>query len=232
MKGRNIKILSIFMSLLLSTNLTGCTSKDSKSDDSANNDSVLEEPITDDSSLDNSLTDNSMIDFGNPGIKHLAAETVENDLLVSTLKDKLGLSDDDLGQTRYYYNYVDLNMDGKNEIFVEIVGDYTTENNGDRAFIFEEEDDGSLKELDSFTLIKNPIIISDSLTNGWKNIIVKNTVENSEDDYLVLKYDGNNYSKVDESDVLATIDNETGIALISNNVADDMKNNKGLYLHK
>ena len=49
---------------------------------------------------------------------------------------------------------------------------------------------------------------------------------------MVLKYDGYDYSDVNESDTLNSIDNVSGVAIISNDMVKDTEQGKGLYLAK
>ena len=51
-------------------------------------------------------------------------------------------------------------------------------------------------------------------------------------EYAVLKFDGNKYSDVKSSETISSIDNISGIAIIANDTAKDLEENKGLYLGK
>ena len=81
-------------------------------------------------------------------------------------------------------------------------------------------------------MIHNPIIISNEKTNGYRDIIVERSGGGAEKEYVVLKYDGYDYSDVNESDTLNSIDNVSGVAIISNDMVKDTEQGKGLYLAK
>ena len=145
------------------------------------------------------------------------------------LKEKYDLDDKGAKETRYYYNCIDLNGDGVNEIFVEVVGPFTSGTGGDSVVIYK-DNNGTLEEISDFTLIRNPIIISDEKSNGWNDIIVEYSGGGAPKKYAILKYDGNKYSKVNESETIDSIKDVSGVAIISNDMEKDMKASEGLYL--
>ena len=63
-----------------------------------------------------------------------------------------------------YYNYVDLNGDGSNEIFAVAVGPYTSGSGGDSGMWLIPY--AGMTVSQAFTLIRTPIIVSDTTTNG------------------------------------------------------------------
>ncbi|MDU7440840.1 MAG: hypothetical protein E7L05_09740, partial [Clostridium sp.] len=96
-----------------------------------------------------------------------------------------------------------------NEIFVEVVGPFTSGTGGDSAVIYK-DNNGTLEEISDFTLIRNPIIISDEKSNGWNDIIVEYSGGGAPKKYAILKYDGNKYSKVNESETIDSIKDVSG----------------------
>jgi hypothetical protein len=74
-------------------------------------------------------------------------------------------------EIRYFYNKIDLNNDKIPEIFVYLLGPYFGGTGGQGAAIFKIEN-GNYKLTDKFTLVRIPVIVSDNMTNGWKNLIM------------------------------------------------------------
>ncbi|WP_425448275.1 hypothetical protein [Dethiothermospora halolimnae] len=128
---------------------------------------------------------------------------------------------------RYYYNKVDLNGDGKDEIFVYLVGPIVCGTGGCSAVIYREEDDEYIL-LSKFSLVNNPVIISNNKTNGYKDIIMHVAGGGVKSFYAFLKYDGNTYPS--NPSVQPKLERGTmveGIAI----VADDISKNPGLELY-
>lgn len=236
MKNKFIKgIITIFL-VVCSIAISGCNSNsDSTVKPNSENTNVKDESATeDDSSVKNGTSEenkNNIILIDNDNITSKLSENVENPQLAEAIIDELTLDEKSAKETRYYYNYVDLNGDGVNEIFVQLVGPHTSGADGDTAIIFTEEN-GKLEEIDDFTLIHNPIIISNEKTNGYNDIIVQRSGADSKEEYVILKYDGDDYSDINESEVLNSIDNVSGVAIISNDMTKDTEEGKGLYLSK
>lgn len=114
-------------------------------------------------------------------------QKVEEALIVS-----MDLGFDEVKNTKYCYNFIDINNDGKNELFVELYGKYVSGTGGNTALIFENKN-GRYKLLQRFSVVHNPVIISDKKTNGFNDIIMYVCGGGAECGYAVLKYDGKNY---------------------------------------
>lgn len=160
------------------------------------------------------------------------SETIAYPALEAEIIDELDYENMDMTSTRYYYNYVDLNDDGIDEIIVQLNGDYSTTKNGDTLLIVEQEreydenneDDGFDVE-DKFITFANPVIVSDNKTNGYKDLIFMNP----DGTYSKVEYGRDGYKKLSEAVKLKNIDNITGVALLCNDVAADTENNTGIF---
>ena len=73
-------------------------------------------------------------------------------------------------ETRYYYDMVDLNEDGTEEILAVVVGEYTECDGGDPAVILEQSEQG-YQVLESFAYVRTPVYVSDTMTDGWHDLI-------------------------------------------------------------
>lgn len=91
----------------------------------------------------------------------------------------------------YYYNKIDLNGDNVPEIFVLLMGPPVCGSGGCSAAIFK-NNEKEYTLVSKFTLVKNPVIISDEKTNGWKNIIMQ-VSGGGETFFSELKFDGKQY---------------------------------------
>lgn len=118
-----------------------------------------------------------------------------------------------------------------NEIIAEVIGagSKNNEDNEENVVIYK-DNNGTLEEIDDFKLRTNPIIISDEKTDGWRNIVIESSDGGSEKKYAVLKYNGDDYSDVNESEIIAGIKDISGVAIISNDISKDLEDGNGLYL--
>lgn len=226
MKSKFIKSIAVISLILSSLTMAGCGQKTPSTADEENT-NVKSEDSTKGESI--SKGEEKIILLDNDNIKSILSETASNSELEKALIDEFDLTDEQAKETRYYYNYVDLNDDGKNEIFAEVVGPYTGGSGGNSAVIFK-DNNGVLEEVDDFKFVKNPVIISSNKTNGWNDIICESSGEGTIKKYVVLKYDGEDYSDVDESETIDSIDDISGSAIIANDMSYDEKSGNELYL--
>lgn len=130
--------------------------------------------------------------------------------------------------TRYYYNYVDLNEDGKNEIFVAVIGKYTSGSSGDSALILKKEESGAFSVLESFVMLHTPILISDHMTNGWHDIAYQVYGGGIDPGYIICRYSNTGGYQTDGNEFVDELKGMSGIRILANNLIDDM--DKGAYL--
>lgn len=223
MKSKIIKMSALICVIISFLFINGCKSN------SATNIEKENTNVKDESSAKTDESKNNIILLENEKIASVLSEKERKPELEKALKEKYDLDDKGAKETRYYYNCIDLNGDGVNEIFVEVVGPFTSGTGGDSAVIYK-DNNGTLEEISDFTLIRNPIIISDEKSNGWNDIIVEYSGGGAPKKYAILKYDGNKYSKVNESETIDSIKDVSGVAIISNDMEKDMKASEGLYL--
>lgn len=223
MKSKIIKMSALICVIISFLSINGCKSK------SATNIEKENTNVKDESSAKTDESKNNIILLENEKIASVLSEKERKPELEKALKEKYDLDDKGAKETRYYYNCIDLNGDGVNEIFVEVVGPFTSGTGGDSEVIYK-DNNGTLEEISDFTLIRNPIIISDEKSNGWNDIIVEYSGGGAPKKYAILKYDGNKYSKVNESETIDSIKDVSGVAIISNDMEKDMKASEGLYL--
>lgn len=89
----------------------------------------------------------------------------------------------DLSKKFIFFEY-DLNGDSVNELFAGLTGPYFCGSGGCTIYIFKA--DGSV--LSRFTVADYPIVISDSSTGGFKDLIIQSSGQNH-----LVKFDGKKY---------------------------------------
>ena len=171
----------------------------------------------------------------NDNIRGYYSETTPYPVLENEIIDELDLENMDMTQTRYYYNYVDLDGDEIDEILVQLNGEYNTTKDGDTLLIVKQEnttnddqDDDGFDIIAKYTAFVNPVIVSDNSTNGYRDLIFMNPKSNPTT-YSKITYGKDGYGKMSSATTLNNLDNITGVALLCNDVANDTQNNAGLF---
>lgn len=154
------------------------------------------------------------------GINAIKAETKAHLPLQQLIIEYYKIPTEDYKTTKYFYNYVDLNQDGNNEIFVFVMGAYTTGTAKNKAlWVFEKE--GKLTVRQDFTLVTPPIIISDTITRGVRELIFPYHKEGTKPQYSVLScYDGH-FPLISNGKIINTLDGITGDAIIANDIVTE-----------
>ena len=149
------------------------------------------------------------------GIKGLKAETTPNIELQQLIIDYYEIPEDFYETTSYDYNYVDLDGDGTDEIFAVVSGPYTSGSGGSSA-LWVIESAGKLHVNQNFTLVNTPVIISDTVTNGLKELIIPYYGGGAESSYSVLVGKDGLYPRVPDGKMIESLEGITGIAIIAN----------------
>lgn len=155
------------------------------------------------------------------GIVGYKAETKPNLELQQLIIDYYEIPKEYLETTRYYYNYIDLDVDGIDEIFAVVMGPYTSGTGGSSA-LWVYESDGKLHVNQDFTLINTPIIISDKLTNGVRELIVSYYGGGAESQYSKLTCTEGFYQRVSDGTMVKNLEGITGTAIIANDILSEI----------
>jgi len=95
--------------------------------------------------------------------------------------------------TRYYYNYVDLNGDGVFEVLVYVFEGHFCGTGGCDAFLFQKVN-GRYALLSHFEPVRNPIVVSNKRSHGWKDLIFFNSGGGINPGYYSKsRFNGKNY---------------------------------------
>lgn len=160
------------------------------------------------------------------------AESERNTKLEKIIIDYFEIPLKDLETTKYYYNYVDLDGDGKDEIFTVVMGPYSSGSGGSTALYVTETDSGDLRVNQALTLIQTPVVISDNVTNGYKEIVVMNSGGGAKGNYVTLTANEGKYNSVNDGTPIEGLEGISGKAIINNDIVKDMEEGKALYLQE
>ncbi len=155
------------------------------------------------------------------GITGMKAESKPLKELRDLIIEDMEVPEEYFETTNYFYNYIDLNDDGKDEIFVMVTGPYTSGSGGSSALLLS-ENGGKLHVVQEFTLINEPIIVSDKLDNGYHELIVPYYNENKSQ-YSVLKYKNGAYSNVPDGEIINSLEGVKGKAIIANDRINEVQ---------
>lgn len=159
------------------------------------------------------------------GIKGEKAEVQRLEELRNLIISYYDIPKDYYESTRYYYNKVDLDEDGEEEMFVIVMGPYTSGTGGSSA-LWVTTNEGKLHVKQDFTVVNTPIIVSDNLTNGVHDLIVPFDGVGAQSQYSVLEFKGDSYPSVSDGKMSKDIEGITGNAIIANDLVEEM--NKGI----
>jgi hypothetical protein len=97
------------------------------------------------------------------------------------------------GETRYFYNRIDLNGDNAPETIVYLVGKTACESGGCITLIFQSDRSSQYRLVTQMTQANQPIIVSDNRSNRWKDLVTYVAGGGGVSGYRLLRYDGRSY---------------------------------------
>ena len=156
------------------------------------------------------------------------AQTEHYPELAAVIAETYGIPQEEWGNTRYYYDYVDLNDDGVDEILAVVMGMYTSGSGGDSALIVQPA--AGMTVSQQFTLVRAPILVSDQLTNGAHDLIFLRSGGGSEPAFVRLTCTDGIYTNPADAQVLETLEGITGTAILCNDAALDLNSGSALTL--
>jgi hypothetical protein len=93
---------------------------------------------------------------------------------------------------RYVYGIVDLNGDGKDEVFVYLLGSIFCGTGGCNLMLFTESENGYLL-INNFPISRLPVIVSNKRIQVWNDIIRLESGGGMPATYVTHKFDGEKY---------------------------------------
>ena len=163
-----------------------------------------------------------------PTVEEIFSESIPYQQLAEFLIAYYQIPKEYQAETRYYYNYVDLNDDGLMEVFAVVIGEYTEVSSGNPAVILSVDAAGEFVVVEAFPSVQTPITISEQTTNGWHDIIYYSYGRDEEDGYRICRYDPEGGYQTALSEIVDELEPVGGIQILSNNLIDDM--DRGCYL--
>lgn len=158
------------------------------------------------------------------GMEQVLAETEPLPELAKAIAQQYEIPEEEWSGTKYYYNYVDLNEDGADEIFAVAMGPYTSGSGGDSGLWLIPY--AGMAVAQTFTLVRTPIIVSDTMTNGAHELIFQRSGGGGETEYVRLVCIDGVYSNPADAETLKNLDHITGRAILSNDLVADMESGK------
>lgn len=168
------------------------------------------------------ILDNSQnIDFSQ--VKFVLSETERDLKLEKAVKENYDISG---GNVNYYYNHIDLNGDNIPETFVYLSGPAFCGSGGCCSAIFKKEDE-EYKLLSKLTLVNNPIVVTNNVTKGYKDLVMYVRPPGTECFLTRVEFDGEKYPLFPcYKNKLPNGTKIEGTAIIS----DDLSKNPGIPL--
>lgn len=177
-------------------------------------------------------TENTYTSWLPAGVEQVMAETEANPELERAIIDYYEIPEESRETTKYYYNYVDLNGDGTEEILAVVMGPYTSGTGGSSMLWVLPYADMAVNQ--AFTLMNTPIIVTKEAANGQdlgaKGLIVQRSGGGGETEFVLLTCSGGIYKGAGNGEVLDSLDGVEGIAIICNDLAADMESGGCLTL--
>ena len=107
-------------------------------------------------------------------LRNVKSETIRDEKLETAILSNLGLSPEELKKdVRYYYNLVDLNADKTPEVIVFLFGRVMCGTSGCDAMVFQKLEN-RYRLITHFGPARNPIIVSQTKTKGWRDLLFYN----------------------------------------------------------
>lgn len=163
-----------------------------------------------------------------PMVEVVYSEDEDYPALAAFLKEYYQIPDEYCSETRYYYNYTDLDEDGEQEIFAVVIGEYTGQPSGDPALILSVGEGDAFEVIESFASIQTPVTVSEVMTNGWHELIYYGHGRDEQDGYRIFRYNPDGGYQTELSEITDEIEPVGGRRILSDNLIDDM--DKGDYL--
>lgn len=171
----------------------------------------------------------SFTDWLPRGVEQVMAETEPNPALENAIINYYEIPAEYRSQTKYYYNYVDLNGDGTDEILAVVMGPYTSGTGGDAMLWVIPNADMAVAQ--SFTLINTPIVVTHEALNGEafgaRGLIVQRKGGGAKNVPVLLSCVDGNYTQVNEGQEIDWLKIVKGKAIICNDLIADAE--KGNY---
>ncbi|MBO5371638.1 MAG: hypothetical protein J6A75_02850 [Lachnospiraceae bacterium] len=152
------------------------------------------------------------------GFEKIVSEAKPNQMVEKVIVQKYNIPQNRYDSIGYYYNYVDLNGDSKDEILaciVEIDKDWNEADEVDEEKLLwisiEDENVISNAIKQEFTDADVPVYISYHMTEGYRDLILRE----DEDEYTLLVWNGERYQTTEEGKELPNLEGYEGQVVLT-----------------
>ena len=97
------------------------------------------------------------------------------------------------GRGRYVYGRVDLNGDGRDEVFVYLLGSIFCGSGGCNLLLFSTDARNQYVLVDEFPISRLPLIVSRSKTSGWRDVVRLESGGGARASFVRHAFDGTRY---------------------------------------
>jgi hypothetical protein len=125
-------------------------------------------------------------------IKYQSSETTPNAEIEQAIVESLDGDRTALQKTRYYYDRVDLNSDGKPEALVYLSGSYTCGTGGCMMLVLAPAGE-RYQMISKMTLVQAPVIVSAEKSAGWNDLVLEVSGGGATKHYARMQFDGSAY---------------------------------------
>ncbi|MGB3367298.1 MAG: hypothetical protein WBA54_07410 [Acidaminobacteraceae bacterium] len=132
------------------------------------------------------------LDYDFSKLTYKSAETTKNILIENIVKD-IFFSEKENPEYSYTYNYINLNDDEFDDMIVLLGGMEFAGSGGSTVLILKGEEDKSYSLINKVTLARTPIVVTNTSSNGYRDLMFVVYGGGSETLHNILKYDGVKY---------------------------------------
>ena len=143
-------------------------------------------------SIDNSATSESTDENSNSASNVSATTEESKGLIESSLSEYLGRKNLKLEDSPHKIEYIDLNGDNIKDALTVFNGPNSCNDSGCTMLVHQGVGDNKFKFVSETTSIKSPITISETRSNGFRDVVVP-VGSDGDSKYVALKFDGKAY---------------------------------------
>lgn len=154
------------------------------------------------------------------------AEVRPNDAIRRAVISSFDIPKKDWKTTKYSYNFMDLDHDGRMEALVLVQGPYTSGTGGDTLLILKEKDEG-WEEDQAISIVHAPILVAApgelDLPSDRKILILKRSGGGAKEAYVVLTSHDGKYITVGEAEEIKDQEIHGTLLLVQNEEAPTLE---------
>lgn len=147
-------------------------------------------------------------------VEKMVSETEAREDLEQAMIDYYQIPEEERSETRYYYNYVDMDNNGEQEVFAMVISPSLSGTGGSSALWLGPD----MEVKQSFTLVNAPILVTEEEKNGYKELILERSGGGAAAEVVMLTYENGEYTRVSDGKPVEDTEKLKGTAIL----CDDM----------